>query len=408
MLKRLVTVFTLIASIVGSSLLFAEMKLSGDGKFVAEHDVLEKDAYLYARNRALVNASEKAVLLIESDKTMVNSSLGSWTRTEMRELSASLIRVIDEEKSKAVDEQNRVVYQVHVTALFDDAQQHVLQQTFDQNGELKALLHQLSNTQNQLLDDQRQTEKMQEDAAAQTKRLASRPAITSVLAHYDQTLNDTRAWIGQQQKTHLQMAVQTIAMQQELEAVRKKQREEQAKIQAKREAELAAANEQDAKVLANLQYIAARRIVRFVKSHLPLVTSNVSAKAAEKDQVDISYDVNWKMSYADIEQLCGLFADSKLSMSCSPAADNKSVQVQFKPVLAGGFFDPIKTHANVWENPKLFTGFKEELINVFTVLKNNQLRISIAGGVHVTAKQDTKSMQARLYEDVLGVTAKWN
>jgi hypothetical protein len=90
MRKTLVTLLLSLSGVLSDEAL-ASITLTGTGEYVASTSVDARDAYTFAKNRALANASEKASLLVESDRVFMKSNEGSWSKSEIRQLSSSLI-----------------------------------------------------------------------------------------------------------------------------------------------------------------------------------------------------------------------------------------------------------------------------------------------------------------------------
>jgi hypothetical protein len=286
----------------------------------------------------------------------------------------------------------------------------VLQQNYEQNNQLRALLNELSNNQRELLSEQLSLEETKQKAEERRQSANKQEPKYLPVVHYEKVLNETKAWILEQQRTNLKMSLQAISMQQSLDAERKKMAEAQAEIKAKEALEKASIDEKNGKVKANLQYVSAQRIVRFVKDHIPLETSNVSVNQSGKDQVDISYTIKWSMNALDIERMCSMFYEGGLASQCTPSKDNKTVSVYFSKYVDRAFFDPVTRHKNVWSNPILDTKAGNQKINSNLFIANDvdfSMMINVAGFHQITYKSKTEDVKSLVDSESFSEVAAW-
>lgn len=384
------------------------VELTGEGSYLADQSILAEDAYRFARNRALANASEKAALLIESNKQLVKSDQQQWTRQEIHQLSASLLRITHQARSQ-MQTANGTRYDVQIVADFDDAQQTTLQNYLADNQELREQLQRLATEQTNLQASVEQTQQIRQQTAQKQQIIINRENPSIMINRYEQKLNDTRSWLNAQQRQHLDIALQTVEMRQaialqqkSLQQARQRMSEELASVQK-------AAIEEDAKRLANIRYIAAQRIVRFVREHMPLTTDQIDIQPINDTLVNLHYQLHWQMSTPDLERLCQLFYEGQLADQCGISDDNSQVIVKTKPDLLTGLFLPFSTHANVWQNPSLalFTPHeKAPKPETFSLNKNGTIRIRVANTLSMTLKTATTQARTTMAsgQDLIGGT----
>jgi len=230
------------------------------------------------------------------------------------------------------------------------------------------------------------------------------------MSRYEQKLLDTKSWLSEQQRHHLDIALQTVDMQQAIERNKKAQEQERLRIAALTAAAHKAASEQDAKQVANMRYISAQRIQRFVQQHMPLSTEDMEVKPINDGQVSIRYRLVWQMPTEDIERLCRLFYDGDLAEQCRVAEDNASVTIKVKRVLLEGLFQPFSEHKEVWRSPNL-TLFTQHNTTpspeVFMLDKSGTMTIKVAGSLPmVLTTQTAKARQVMAGgQDLIG--GKW-
>lgn len=384
-------------------------ELIGKGEYLADKTVAAEDAFRFARNRALADASEQASLLVESNVTLVKSGQQQWAKQEIRQLSATLLRVKDTQKLTEVNGQ-QTRYIVTVITDFDDAQQQTLQNYLADNQELRKQLQDLALEQAQLQSSIKATQRDQQIAVHQQTAIMNREAPDVLMARYEQKLLETKSWLSEQQRRHLDIALQTVEMRQTIERNQKELAKERQRIAAQTAAVQKAAQEQDAKQVANMRYISAQRVARFVREHLPLVTNNIDIQPIDDSQVLIHYQLAWQMPTADIERLCSMAFEGSLVDQCHVTDDNARVVMKAKPDLLSGFFKPFSEHNSVWKNPDLALFHPHEKTpkpSIFTIDKQGKLTIQVAGNIPMTLKTATTQARTKMAngQDLIG--GKW-
>lgn len=408
MFKQLILIGLLF---VGSSLnaWVCAVELTGVGEYVAPSDIAQEDAFRFARNRALADASEQASTLVESNVTLVKSGQQQWARQEVRQLSASLLHVKDMQKTKEKTSDG-IRYHVVVTADFDDAQQHTLQAYLADNQDLRKQLQDLAAEQNALQNSINYTQKVKQVADQVQNDIDRRERPQLLIGRYEQKLLDTKSWLSAQQRQHLDIALQTVEMQQAIERNKKAQEQERQRIAANMAAARKTASEQDAKQVANMRYISAQRIQRFVQQHMPLRTEDMDVKPINEEQVSVRYRLVWQMVTEDIERLCQLFYDGGLAEQCKVSEDNTSVTIKVKQALLTGLFLPFSEHKSVWKNPSLTLFTQHNTApspETFALDKSGVVVIKVAGSLPmILTTQTTKARELMAGgQDLIG--GKW-
>ena len=384
-------------------------ELIGKGEYLADKSIEAEDAFRFARNRALADASEQASLLVESNVTLVKSGQQQWAKQEIRQLSATLLRVKDTQKStEAQGQQTR--YLVTVTADFDDAQQQTLQNYLADNQELRKQLQDLALEQAQLQHSIINAQQDKQMAASKQADIMNRERPQVLISRYEQKLLDTKSWVSEQQRRHLDIALQTVDMRQAIERNQKALAQERQRIATQTAAMQKAAQEQDAKQIANMRYISAQRIVRFVREHLPLTTDDIDIQPMNDTQVMIRYQLQWQMATADIERLCALFYEGNLAEQCRVNDNNTQVNIKIKTDLLSGLFQPFSEHKNVWRDPELTLFQVHDTTPKPSILipdKLGNLTIHVSGKLPMVLKTPTTQAREKMAngQDLIG--GKW-
>lgn len=227
-----------------------------------------------------------------------------------------------------------------------------------------------------------------------------------LISRYEQQLGDTRSWLNAQQKSHLDIALQTLEMRQRLSRDQKyldnqrKMQNEQAAKQQRIAADL------DARQVANIRYMAAQRIQRFVVNHIPLTTDNIQLNPIDDETVSIHYRLSWQMSPSDIETVCRLFYESGIAERCHVSEDNKKILVKASAELSQGLFLPFSDHQFVWKNPllTLFVTNQTATNPPIFVIDQNDLTIMIGNQKEMSLVATTQIARATMAhnQDLIG------
>lgn len=384
-------------------------ELIGNGEYVADKRIAAEDAFRFARNRALADASEQASLLVESNVTLVKSGQQQWAKHEIRQLSATLLRVKDTQRSSEIHGQ-QTHYRVTVVVDFDDAQQQTLQNYLADNQELRKQLQDLATEQTHLQHSISEAQHDKQVAANAQADIINRERPQTLISRYEQKLLDTKSWVSEQQRRHLDIALQTVDMRQAIERNQKALAQERQRIAAQTAAMQKAAQEQDAKQIANMRYISAQRITRFVREHLPLTTENIDIQPVNDTQVMIRYQLQWQMPTADIERLCTLFTEGNLADQCRVNDNNSTVTVSAKKELLSGGFLPFSEHKHVWHSPELSLfqpHDKTPKPEILIADPQGNLTIHVSGSIPMTLKTSTTQAREKMAngQDLIG--GKW-
>lgn len=386
------------------------MELTGNGEYLANRYVSPEDAFQFARNRAIADASEQASILVESNYTLVKTQNQQWARQEIRQLSASLLHISNITKRQETTPQG-ILYRVNITADFDEAQQYTLQTYLSDNQELRKQLQGLAIAQTKLQQSIEQTQQEKRDADASQRAIMQSEQPQTLISRYEQTLNDTKTWVSEQQRRHLDIALQTVEMRQIIERNQKALAQERQRIAEQKEAIQKEAAEKKAQQIANMRYISAQHIRRFVMEHMPLTTDALNIQPTQDESVTIQYRLQWQMSPNELERLCQLFYDGNLADSCHITDNNKRVDVKFKADLFGGLFQPLTEHKQVWKNPQLNLYVAHDnppLPDIFVLDKpNKMIHIQVAGNYPMTFHTRTSLAREKMAggQDLLG--GKW-